>query len=257
MVMRQYHPSACSSTYLNIMYVMAYINSAAQACPIYINHNGIMLNRSLGFFWRGLSLMRTAATPRAPPGSSSSVRWVSAVPLVLARPHPPALSVRRRAWCPGGIVRLLQPPCPTLIRVFVRGLSAGLSPPGSRRRVCRRVCRPWRAFGGPFVFARPSPPSPGVVSACLVTWRYRYSFSACPRPPYSCFRSVGFRRPQAAVEDSDRRAKQVRTPPGIVIRGSCACVPVPAIRRASPSDRSMDATSLVLRRAHAPAPPGG
>lgn len=25
-----------------------------------------MLNRSLGFFWRGLSLMRTAATPRAP-----------------------------------------------------------------------------------------------------------------------------------------------------------------------------------------------
>lgn len=216
-----------------------------------------MLNRSLGFLWRGLSLMRTAAVPRAPPGSSSPVRWVSAVPLVLARTHPPALSVRRRAWCPGGIVRLLHPPCPTLIRVFVRGLSAGLSPPGSRRRVCRRVCRPRGAFGGPIVLARPSPPSPGVVSACLVSWRYRCGFPIRARPPYSCFRSVGFRRPREAVEDSDRRTKQVRAPPGIVIRGFCAYVPVLPIRRASPSDRSIDATSLFLRRAHAPAPPGG
>lgn len=206
MVMRKHHPSPGCSTYLNIMYVMAYINGAAQACPIYINHNGIMLNRSLGFLWRGLSLMRTAAVPRGPPGSSSPVRWVSAVPCPFFRPHPPALSVFWRAWCFGGVVRLFRPPCPTLFRVFVRGLSAGLSPPGSRRRVCRRVCRHRGTFGGPFVFARPSPPSPVVVSACLVSWRYRYSFSARTHPPCSCFRSVGFRRPREAVEDSDRRA---------------------------------------------------
>ena len=174
---------------------MAYINGAAQACPIYINHNGIMLNRSLGFFWRGLSLMRTAATPRGPPGSSSSARWVSAVPLVLARPHPPALSVLRRALCFVGTVPFFQPPCPTLIRSSVRGLSAGLSPPGSRRRVCRRVCRHRGAFGGLIVFARPSPPSPGVVSACLAFRRYHCGFPDRARPPYSCFRSVGFRRP--------------------------------------------------------------
>ena len=87
-------------------------------------------------------------------GLSRPGERLPAVPLVLARPSPPALSVRRRAWCPGGTVRLFRPPCPTLIRALVRGLSAGLSPPGSRRRVC----------------------------------------------------SVGFRRPQAAVEDPDRRA---------------------------------------------------
>lgn len=205
--------------------------------------------------------MSVAKAPRrhapGPPGSSSPGRWVSAVPFPFARPHPPALSVCRRAWCPGGIVRLLHPPCPTLFRVFVRGLSAGLSPPGSRRRVCRRVCRPRGAFGDPFVLTRPSPPSPVVVSACLVSWRYRCNFSIRARPPYSCFRSVSFRRPREAVEDSDRRTKQVRAPPGIVIRGFCACVPVPPIRRASPSDRSVDATSLFPRRAHAPAPPGG
>lgn len=233
MVMRKHHPSPVCSTYLNIMYVMAHTVGAAQACPACLHHNGIMLNRSLGFFWRGLSLMRTAATPRAPPGSSSSVRWVSAVPLVLARPHPPALSVLWRAPFCWRRVRLFRPPCPTLIRVFVRGLSAGLSPPGSRRRVCRRVCRHLGAFGGPIVFARPSPPSPVVVSACLVSWRYRCSFSVRARPPYSCFRSVGFRRLQAAVEDSDRRAKQVRTPPGIAIwvgvlapSGSRSVVPI-------------------------------
>lgn len=201
--------------------------------------------------------MRTAAMPRGPPGSSSPVRWVSAVPVVLIRPSPPALSVLWRALCSVGTVPLFRPPCPTLIRVFVRGLSAGLSPPGSRRRVCRRVCRPRGAFGDPFVLARPSPPSPGVVSACLVPCRYRCDFSNRPRPPYSCFRSVGFRRPQAAVEDSDRRAKQVRTPLRIVIRGCCACVPVVPVRRTYTSDRSINATSLVIRRAHAPAPPGG
>lgn len=216
-----------------------------------------MLNRSLGFFWRCLSLMRTAATPRVPPGSSSSVRWVSAVPFVLARPHPPALSVLWRAWYFGGSVPLFRPPCPTLIRAFVRCLSAGLSPPGSRRRVCRRVCLHRGAVGDPFVFARPSPPSPDVVSACLAFWRYRSNFCVRPRPPYSCFRSVGFRRPQAAVEDFDRRTKLVRAPLEIEIRGCCACVPVSPIRRAHPSDRSRCATSLFLRRAQAPAPPGG
>ena len=192
-----------------------------------------MLNRSLGFLSACLSLKRTAATPRAPPGSSSSVRWVSAVPLVLVRPHPPALSVLRHAPFCWRRVRLFRPPCPTLFRVFVRCLSAGLSPPGSRRRVCRRVCRHRGAFGDPYVFARPSPPSPGVVSACLVSWRNRYSFSDRARPPYSCFRSVGFRRLQAAVEDSDRRAKQVRTPLGIAIKvgvlapsGSRSVVPI-------------------------------
>lgn len=159
---------------------------------------------------RAVALYRYGCRRRGPPAPGPACRqrggFLSAVPCPFFRPHPPALSVRRHAWCPGGIVRLLHPPCPTLIRVFVRGLSAGLSPPGSRRRVCRRVCRPRGAFGGPFVFARPSPPSPGVVSACLVPWRYRYSFSACPRPPCSCFRSVSFRRSQATVEDSDRRA---------------------------------------------------
>ena len=236
---------------------MAYINGAARACPIYINHNGIMLNRSLGFLWRGLSLMRTAAVPRAPPGSSSSVRWVSAVPVVLARPHPPALSVFWRALCSAGIVPFFQPPCPTLFRVFVRGLLAGLSPPGSRRRVCRRVCRHRGAFGDPFVFARPSPPSPCVVSSRLAFRRYRFSFCVRPRPPYSCFRSVGFRRPQAAVEDSDRRTKQVRAPLGSAIRVCCAYAAVVPVRRAYTSDRSIDVTSLFLRRAQAPAPPSG
>ena len=255
--MRKHHASPGCSTYLNIMNVMAYINGAAQACPIYINHNGIMLNRSLGFFWRGLSLMRTAAVPRVPPGSSSPVRWVSAVPIVLARPHPPALSVLRRASCFVGTVPLFQPPCPTLFRSSVRGLSVGLSPPGIRRRVCRRVCRHRGAVGDPFVFARPSPPSPGVVSACLAFRRYRSRSPIRARPPYSCFRSVGFRRPQAAVEDSDRSAKQVCAPPGIAERVCCAFVPVSPIRRACPSDRSIDNTSLFSRRAQAPAPPSG
>ena len=236
---------------------MAHTVGAAQACPACLHHNGIMLNRSLGFLSACLSLKRTAATPRAPPGSSSSVRWVSAVPLVLARPHPPALSVLWRAPFCWRRVRLFRPPCPTLIRAFVRDLSAGLSPPGSRRRVCRRVCRHLGAFGGPYVFAQPSPPSPGVVSACLVSWRYRLFLPARTRPPYSCFRSVGFRRPQAAVEDSDRCAKQVCAPPGIEVRGFRAYVPVVPIRRAYTSDRSIDATSLISRRAQAPAPPGG
>lgn len=157
----------------------------------------------------------------------------------------------------GGVVRLPRPPCPTLFRVFVRGLSAGMSPPGSRRRVCRRVCRHRGAVGSPIVFARPSPPSPGVVSACLAFRRLRCDFCVRPRPPYSCFRSVSFRRSQATVEDSDRRTKQVRAPLGIAIRGWFACAVGLPIRCASPSDRSTDATSLVSRRAHAPAPPGG
>lgn len=239
MVMRQYHPSACSSTYLNIMYVMAYINGAAQACPIYINHNGIMLNRSLGFLWRGLSLKRTAAMPRAPPGSSSPVRWVSAVPFVLARPHPPALSVFRRAWCLGGVVRLFRPPCPTLFRVFVRSQS----PPGSFRRSVRS-CPPvpalsWRCFGVPGVLAvplqffHPCPPALFVFSFGRV--------SAASRG------RRGFRSPCEASSHAARNRN----------KGWFACAVGIPIRCASPSDRSIDATSLVSRRAHAPAPPGG
>lgn len=203
---------------------MAHTVGAAQACPACLHHNGIMLNRSFGFFWRGLSLKRAAAMPRAPPGSSSSVRWVSAVPCPFARPSPPALSVFRRALCFGGIVRLFRPPCPTLIRAFVRGLSAGLSPPGSRRRSVRSC--------------PPAPAHPFSVSACLVSRRYRYSFPIRAYPPYSCFRSVGFRRPRAAVEDFDQRTKQVRALLGIVIRGCCACILEIPIRRAYTSDQS-------------------
>lgn len=170
---------------------------------------------------RAVALCRYGCRRRGPPAPGPACRQrgglLTAVPSAFVRPHPPALSVRRRAPFCWRRVRLFRPPCPTLFRAFVRGLSAGLSPPGSRRRVCRRVCRPRGAFGGPYVFARPSPPSPGAVSACLVSWRYRCGFSARTRPPYSCFRSVGFRRPREAVEDSDRRAKQVRTPPGIAI----------------------------------------
>ena len=72
------------------------------------------------------------------------------------------------------------------------GLSAGLSPPGSFRRSVRSC---------PSVPARPI-----SALACLVSWRYRCSFSVRARPPFSCFRSVGFRRPREAVEDPDRRA---------------------------------------------------
>ena len=236
---------------------MAHSVGAAQACPACLHHNGIMLNRSFGFFWRCLSLMRTAAVPRAPPGSSSPVRWVSAVPVVLARPHPPALSVFWRTLCSVGTVPLFRPPCPALFRSSVRGLSAGLSQPGSSRWVCRRVCRNRGAVGDPFVFARPSPPSPCVVSSRLASQRYRSNFPDRARPPYSCFRSVGFRRPQAAVEDSDRRTKQVRAPLGIARRVCCASVPVVPVRRAYKSDRSIDVASLFLRRAQAPAPPSG
>lgn len=197
--MRQYHPSACSSTYLNIMYVMVYINGAAQACPIYINHNGIMLNRSFEFLSAGLSLKRTAATPRGPPGSSSSVRWVSAVPLVLARPHPPALSVPCHA-----------PPC-FRYRPFFGGrrapplfvLSFGLSRPLERLPAV------------PSVLALPPRPARSVLWRALFRFRNRLFLPYRPHPPDQCFRSVSFRRP-LAVEDFERRAKQVRTPLEIV-----------------------------------------
>ena len=187
--------------------------------------------------------MRTAAVPRAPPGHRRRCGGFRRYRLFLpvrTRPPYPCVGVPGVLAVSFGFSVRRAPP----FFVFSFG-------------VCRRVCRPLGAFGGPIVFARPSPPSPGVVSACLVSWRYRSLLSSCARPPFSCFRSVGFRRPQAAVEDSDRRAKQVRTPLGIVIRGFCACVPVLPMRRASPSDRSIDATSLISRRAHAPAPPGG
>lgn len=184
MVMRKHHPSPVCSTYLNIMYVMAHTVGAAQACPACLHHNGIMLNRSLGFFWRGLSLMRTAATPRAPPGSSSSVRWVSAVPFALARPHPPALSVLWRAWCPGGTVPLFQPPCPTLFRAFVRGLSAGLSPPGEPSAGLSAGLSPPGSFRRSVRSCPPAVPHPISASACLAFRRYRYSFPIRPAPPY-------------------------------------------------------------------------
>ena len=100
------------------------------------------------------------------------------------------------------------------------GLSAGLLPPGSFRRSVRSC--------------PPAPARPISALACLAFRRYRCSFSVRPAPPYQCFRSVGFRRPREAVEDSDRRMKRVHAPPGITIRGFCACVPAPAIRRASP-----------------------
>ena len=96
--------------------------------------------------------------------------------------------------------------------------------------VCRRVCRHRGAVGGPYVLARPSPPSPVAVSACVVLQRYRAHLPNRARPPFSCFRSVSFRRPREAVEDSDRRSKQVRSPLGITIR---------AVALASPFCRSV------------------
>lgn len=210
--------------------------------------------------------MRTAATPRAPPGSSSSVRWVSAVPLVLARPHPPALSVLCRAWRFGGTVPLFHPSCPTLFRVFVRGLSAGLSPPGSRRRVCRRVCRHRGAFGDPFVLARPSPPSPGVVSAYLVSWRYRCNFSH-PYPPalfVSSFGRVsaaaggrrGFRSPHEASSCAARNRDK-----GLLClrprAGDPSCVPVRSINRCYVAILTAGASAGASRRLTPPPSDGG
>lgn len=78
-------------------------------------------------------------------------------------------------------------------------LSFGLSHPGERLPAV------------PSVLALPPCP------ARSVPWRAPYR-SRCRRflpyrahPPDQCFRSVGFRRP-LAVEDSDRRTKQVRAP---------------------------------------------
>lgn len=96
--------------------------------------------------------------------------------------------------------------------------------------VCWRVCCPRGAVGGPFVFARPSPPSPVAVLACVVPQRYRAHLPNRARPPYSCLRSVEFRRSQATVEDSDRRSKQVRSPLEITIG---------VVALASPSCRSV------------------
>ena len=90
---------------------------------------------------RAVALCRYGCRRRGPPTPGPACRQrgglLTAVPSVLAHPHPPALSVRRRAPFCWRRVRLFRPPCPTLIRAFVRCLSAGLSPPGSRRRVCR------------------------------------------------------------------------------------------------------------------------
>ena len=113
---------------------MAYINGAARACPIYINHNGIMLNRSLGFFWRGLSLMRTAATPRGPPGRRRRRGGFRRCRLFLpARTRPP--------------YQCFGVPCVSSVpfRFSNRRAPPLFVPPFG---VCRRVCRHRGAVGG-------------------------------------------------------------------------------------------------------------
>lgn len=100
MVMRKHHPSPGSSTYLNIMYVIGYIWPAAQACCPYIAYNGIMLNRSLGLLSAGLSLKRTAAAPRAPPGRRrrcGGFRRYRSLFATHPRPPYPCLGLRPRS----------------------------------------------------------------------------------------------------------------------------------------------------------------
>lgn len=158
-----------------------------------------MLNRSLESLSACLSLKRPAATPRAPPGSSSSGRWVSAVPFPFARPSPPALSVSFRA-----------PPCFRYRSFFgdcrappLFVLSFGLSRPGERLPAV------------PSVLALPPRPARSVLWRALFCSRYRPFRPYRAHPPDQCFRSVSFRRP-LAVEDSDHCAKQVRTMLGIL-----------------------------------------
>lgn len=146
------------------MYVIGYIWPAAQACRPYIAYNGIMLNRSLGLLSAGLSLKRTVAAPRAPPGSPSPVRWVSAVPTVLALPSRPALSVPWRAsplfrYCLFLPARR-APPCQCFRSVSV--------PPG-------RGCWRYRLF----LPYRPAPPDQCFVVPCSVGGTVR----SCPTVP--------------------------------------------------------------------------
>ena len=158
-------------------------------------------------------------------------------PFLPYRPAPPypCLSVRRPV---SGTVRSSAAAVPHPISAFVRSQS----PRGE-------------AAGGTVCSCPTAPPRPISASACFVIPAVPSVLRRPPCPPDQCFRSVSFRRP-LAVEDFDRRAKQVRTTLEIVVRGlwhasgwldpSCLSI------------RSIDVhVSLVLRRAHAPAPPGG
>ena len=95
----------------------------------------------------------------------------------------------------GGLIGFIVRRAPSLFVLSSMGLSAGLSPPGSRRWVCRRVCRHRGVVDG-------------SVGGSVATGESSMGLSAGLSPPRSCRRvcPVGFRRPQAAVEDPDRRA---------------------------------------------------
>lgn len=125
-----------------------------------------------------------------------SVRYRAHLPAP-ARPPYQCFDVPSPIGCPIGFsVRALPP-----LFVFPFG-------------VCRRVCRHRGAVGGPYVLARPSPPSPVAVSACVALRRCRPRSPDRARPPFSCFRSVGFgglerpsRIPIADRSKFDRRSK--------------------------------------------------
>ena len=156
-------------------------------------------------------------------------RYRSAFPTAV--PHPYSFL---RSGSVGGSVATGEPSA---------GLSAGLSPPGSRRRSVRSCptvpALAWRCFGVPGVLAVPlqffrlCPPALFVLSFGRV--------SAASRG------RRGFRSPCEASSHAARNRNN----------GLFACVPVMPIGRTYASDRSIDATSLIPWRAQAPAPPGG
>lgn len=154
--------------------------------------------------WRcaGMAAGGVGPPPRGPLAGSVA-GFDSAVPTALALPPWPALSVPWRASVLFPVPSVFRrPPCPTLIRAFVRSQS----PPW-------RGCRRYRPF-------LPLPPRPArsVFRRALFRFRCRLFLPYRAHPPVQCFRSVSFRRP-LAVEDSDHCAKQVRTMLGIVVRG--------------------------------------
>lgn len=176
--------------------------------------------------------------PPRGPLACSVAGFDSAVPTVLARPHPPALSVPWRAWRFGGVVPLFQPPCPTLIRAFVRSQS----PRGE-------------ATGGTVCSCPAAPPRPISALACFVVLAVPSVLRHPPCPPDQCFRSVSFRRP-LAVEGSDRCSKQVRTTLETVVGAAGVRRALAVPLTADPSAGSLKVLSLFLRRPAA-APPGG